>query len=127
MKKVPILLIFTAILFGCKTETKQSTNIVTNSEVQEISMDEGFTNLYEFKNSETHQLLGVNFLTDTSIQFKIIINYSDIYKIEGVASRSSVSMDPEIDEDEEGIAYPSIEYYYEDEKLWIAIRIGMEA
>ncbi len=126
MKNTVFLILFAIILIGCKTETKQSTYNVANSEVQEISLDKEFSNVYEFRNSDTHQLLGVNFLTDTSIQFQILVSYHSINKIEGIASRSSIIMDVEIDEDENGIAYPADEYYYKDEKLWIAIRIGME-
>lgn len=57
------------------------------------------------------QILQINWLTQDSIEFKLIAkNELCDYETQGIAVNKYPNMDPEIDEDANGMAYPVIEY-----------------
>ncbi|MFL5763989.1 MAG: hypothetical protein ACJ77K_08620 [Bacteroidia bacterium] len=86
-----------------------------------------YQNLYVYENENIKEILGVNFIKDNEIEFMGRFKRKDrscITDFNGKAKNSNANMDPEIDEDEDGNAYPSAEYLFEDGKRVISVRIA---
>ena len=85
--------------------------------------------LYQYSNDTLTQVLNVEWIKDNTIRFTLLSeNKGKKCKVEisGVAKHQNSGADPEIDEDEEGIAYPSIEYVSEESDCEVIIRIAMD-
>ena len=84
--------------------------------------------IYIFSNDTLTQKVTLEYLSDNKIRF-VFISKNNIREltdsVKGIAASKS-SVDPEIDEDEEGNAYPTQEYILAG-KYWLSIRIDMES
>lgn len=82
---------------------------------------------YVFSNDTLIQKVTLEYLSDNKIRF-VLLSKNNIRElsdsVKGIATSKS-SEDPEIDEDEEGNAYPAQEYIF-DGDYWLSIRIDME-
>jgi hypothetical protein len=82
---------------------------------------------YSFENDTLLQKIEIVYISNNEIRFKILSKNAKrnlVSTIEGIAKRGE-NTDLEIDEDEDGISYPSVEYVYE-EGCRLSIRIEME-
>jgi hypothetical protein len=80
------------------------------------------------ENDVLKQNLNVTWVASGRIDFSYLITDKKSRlerKLNGIAL--SLNSDPEIDEDEDGDAYPAIEYRYKDGNCQFSIRIDMES
>ncbi len=94
-----------------------------------LPMASNFSGVTTFfaENDVLKQNLNVTWATSDRIDFVYLITDKKSRlerKLNGIAT--SLNNDPEIDEDENGDAYPAIEYWYKDGNCQFAIRIDME-
>ncbi|MFN5168931.1 MAG: hypothetical protein ACK5DD_04860 [Cyclobacteriaceae bacterium] len=88
-----------------------------------------FEMTFEFEDKEQKfgQKLGVTWLTNDSIEFRLLsedgICDTDYW---GSAKNNYPDMDPELDEDENGEAYPASEYVTEQATYSLSIRISLD-
>jgi hypothetical protein len=84
--------------------------------------------VYAFENDTIRQRVALNYLMDTVIRFAYAVENKIRLQssvIQGTAINKYSRNDPEIDQDEEGLAYPADEYVYSNQ-CWLAFRIHME-
>jgi hypothetical protein len=87
--------------------------------------------VYVFENDTIRQRVALNYLTDTVIRFEYTVENTMQKQhsiIRGTAKNKYSGYkwyDPEIDQDEEGLAYPADEYVYSNQ-CWLAFRIHMQ-
>ncbi|KYP15499.1 MAG: hypothetical protein A1D16_08385 [Flavihumibacter sp. CACIAM 22H1] len=84
---------------------------------------------YQFQNDTVFQEIKIDFLDNNRIDFKYVTKNNIkqcVDTIQGVALNKHPDSDPELDNDEEGFGYPSIEYLYEKGEKVLAIRIAMK-
>jgi hypothetical protein len=84
--------------------------------------------VYKLENDTILQILEIKLITNQQVNFALSSTNKPkqkTFKIEGIA-RSKGTADPEIDEDEEGNAYPAISYLFEND-CWLALRIDMQS
>ena len=155
MSKLTVLLII-IISFGCNNKAKDEklagipdSNIESTTKLEkEIKEQEATQNteikplysenkqeeindfetlyLYQDENNELMQSLEVNWLSEDSIQFRLISeNLLCHYKISGIAVKKLVDQDKETDENSEGVAYSAIVYAVIDGGQLSSIRIEM--
>jgi len=96
---------------------------------QALPMASSFPSVATFfaENNVLKQNLNVTWVTPDRIDFIYLITDKKSgfeSKLNGIAT--SLNGDPEIDEDENGDAYPAIEYWFKDCNCQFAIRIDME-
>ena len=107
-----------------RTRSRAKTRVSDKTAISEKLNNESFQ--YFFESDTLKQNVEVKTLSDSTIRFLLIsenkIN-GKIAKIQGVA-KSMTHVDPEIDDDEEGNAYPAKEFIYND-KCILHIRIDM--
>ena len=84
---------------------------------------------YKFENDSVIQLLKVRFVSKNRIQFALVDSAKKqniAFKLIGHA-KASASADPEIDEDEEGTAYPAISFVGENTcPIYIRLELGLK-
>jgi hypothetical protein len=105
-------------------ESLQAKNAVADPQTEKINK---FQNVYIHEDDKSKEILGVNFIKDNEIEFIGRVKKKDlncVMDFHGTAKNKNANADPEIDEDEDGNAYPSYEYLLEDGKFVIAIRIA---
>lgn len=147
MRNLTTIMVLLTILTSCHNKSQQAVLSSSSSSTVVDSIDSGTAakvtistsdtvkpttkakddNLVYFFESDTlKQNVEVKTLSDSTIRFLLIsenkIN-GKIAKIQGVA-KSMTHVDPEIDDDEEGNAYPAKEFIYND-KCILHIRIDM--
>ncbi|MCE2936107.1 MAG: hypothetical protein ACK5V5_09370 [Cyclobacteriaceae bacterium] len=143
-----IILILAAGTFCCKPTSNQedvlttdSLNNDTTSIVNKIENEvsnhnsqlakdfDKFEMIFEFENTDQQlkQRLGVTWLTNDSIEFRLL-SQDDICDTNywGTAKDNYSDMDPESDEDENGESYPASEYVAEEETYSLQIRISLD-
>jgi len=68
-------------------------------------------------------------INDSIIEFSLLVLENDVL-VDLIKSKQAISpglyQDPEIDEDEEGVAYPAQQYFYETADCWISVRIDID-
>jgi hypothetical protein len=104
------------------------TAIATNSKQNELKLN-GYEKTFVYEDNLVKQILGVNYKGENIIEFSLKLEKKDgscKVNFQGEAKNKNENLDPELDEDEEGIAYPSNEFVYEKEKCIIALRIAMK-
>jgi hypothetical protein len=88
-----------------------------------------FKTTFEFENKEQkfQQKLGVTWLTNDSIEFRLL-SVDDICDTNywGTAKNNYPGMDPESDEDENGESYLAYEYVTETDTYLLGIRISLD-
>jgi hypothetical protein len=88
-----------------------------------------FEMTFEFANKEQKfkQKLGVTWLTNDSIEFRLL-SEDDICDTNywGTAKNNYPDMDPESDEDENGVSYLASEYVTEEDTYSLDIRISLD-
>jgi hypothetical protein len=75
------------------------------------------------------QFLGINYTGNNEVEFMLDYrtkNNSCKLSYRGTATNKNAGADPELDEDENGDAYPSDEFLYEKDGYIIAVRIAMK-
>lgn len=88
----------------------------------------GYSQVFDYEDSLVHQILGVNFATEYEIEFTsqfIKKDGSCNFQMKGRAKNINKDLDPELDEDEDGLAYPSNEFIFEEGKCITSVRIAM--
>jgi hypothetical protein len=149
MNKIGLLILtLTVLTFSCQP-TKNQENTSTSDSISddniettdkndnEVSTDtihkgkdfDKFEMTFELENKEQRfkQRLGVTWLTNDSIEFRLL-SEDDICDTDywGNAENNYPDMDPELDEDENGEPYPASEYITEQTKYSLSIRISLE-
>lgn len=84
--------------------------------------------VYNYTFNGIEQKLKITSKSENEIYFEYTIrNTAENCEItlKGNAVNKNPEMDPELDEDEEGVAYPSIQYIYENGDCYLGIRIAM--
>ena len=122
MKKILILF----FLFICINISARSWNTFTKMEsvLNVPVLNKDFVYIYE--NDTLIQTVNITIVNEKGIEFQLFSENkirNQIASIEGVAIKNIG--DAEIDEDEEGNAYPVDEYIYEGD-CWLSFRIDME-
>jgi hypothetical protein len=106
-------------------EEEINNSISSNSVQSPLEIDSVLNYVYE--NDTLIQKIEIQYLSKEKISFLLTSENKQnkkIFKIQGTAL-SIADSDPEIDEDEEGSAYPAQQYIYENE-CWLSIRIDLE-
>jgi hypothetical protein len=122
--------ILTAIVFAssCANTTKTGKNEGnTNKSPATVSLI-GYNQVFNYEDSLVHQILGVNFTTEYEIDFIIQFIKKDgscNIQMKGHAENINKDLETELDEDEDGVAYPSNEFIFENGKCITAVRIAM--
>lgn len=125
-------LIFTLLLslLGCKPYNKPESNpIADDSIVADLSqsdVERKSALTYEYENDTLIQTITIRLISEKELSFTLISKNKQKDKsslINGIARLDGT--DPEIDEDEEGNAYPSQQYIFERD-CWLSIKIDME-
>jgi len=79
------------------------------------------------ENDAVIQTLNVTWKEKNRIDFDFLVKDKKTRKERQLkGSAVSSNQDPEIDEDEEGMAYPAIEFWHKDGSCQFAIRIAMQ-
>lgn len=104
--------------------------IITETNPKENeSVLKDYEKVFIYEDNTVKQTLGVNYKGENLIEFTLNFEKKDgscKVNVQGVAKNKNENLDPELDEDEEGIAYPSNEFIYEKGKCIIALRIAMK-
>jgi len=112
-----------------RTNTDTSSTVVldTIQPLNQPTMELTDYQVYSFENDTLSQRIEVSFVTESEIKFRLVCeNKKRIQssQIEGKA-KCKIDADPEIDEDEDGNAYPAQQYFFEN-YCWLSIRIDLE-
>lgn len=111
-----------------KSQEKVETDNVTENIDDPKDFDK-FEMRFEHEDKEQNfkQRLGITWLTDNSIEFRLMTD-DDICGTDywGSAKDNNVNMDPEMDEDENGDTYAASEYSIEQETYSLRIRISLD-
>lgn len=149
MKKIELLIFVVSLLtFGCRQtgnpeNIKTADSIINENNLTEDqinvtdSLDYGengkdfadFEMVFEYIDKEINlkQKLGVRWVTNDSIEFRLFTE-DDLCDTDywGNAKNNFPESDPETDEDENGIAYPSEEYIVNNMDYSMQIRIALD-
>jgi hypothetical protein len=146
MRKIGfIILTLTAFTISCQPTKNQESISSSDSliETKWTNFDAGeiadstslpkefdkFEMTFEFENREQkfQQKLGVTWLTNDSIEFRLL-SIDDICNTSywGTAKNNYPDMDPESDEDENGESYLASEYVAEEDTYSLDIRISLD-
>ncbi len=143
-----ILLGLIVLMTSCTSNRNQKEKIVENSEidtaalvsnqetVQDINFNEknseplawnSFEMIFMIEKYETKQKLGVSVLSNNLIEFRLNTE-NELCNIEywGKAKNLYPEGDPEIDEDECNVAYPSREFILENKDYMLSVRISLD-
>jgi hypothetical protein len=149
MKQIGLItLIFTVLILGCQPTKNQETVETTdslsnygvdtpdkieepkstdNSEKAKEFSDFEMTFEYENKEQKFRQRLGVTWVTNDSVEFRLFsedeLCDTDYW---GNAKNKYPDMDPESDEDETGESYLASEYVKETETYLLKLRISLD-
>jgi hypothetical protein len=83
--------------------------------------------VYVFENDTIKQSVTLNYLTDIEISFRYTVENKTRQQnafIQGTAKNEYSEYDPEMDEDEEGVAYFADEFIYSSNGFRLAFRIA---
>lgn len=119
-----VLIIF---LIGCNSDLIKN-EPKTEKIIQEKSVRKKSSRIYCIENDTLIQQIIISDREKSNIQFEYSIrNKKNDYKVKfsGIANNKNLNSDPEIDEDENGYAYPSIQYEYQNKDCLIVIRREM--
>ncbi len=123
MKNQCLAFLASALLVSC-LEEKQTKSEEPHLELKDEGAKSNWTT-YVFQNAVEYDSLIVQWLNDSSIQFNVKRdNGLCTFEQSGFAT-CKLNVDSEIDETEEGEAYPSTEYYVSSEGEVFAIRIEL--
>lgn len=147
MRLFGLLIILTTLALSCQPTKNQETaetvdslrggGVTTkdNSTDKEIDNNPGVKDFDKFEMTFEHedkeqklkQRLGVSWLTNDSIAFRLLTE-DDICDTQywGTAKNKYADMDPESDEDETGESYLSSEYVTEEETYLLKLRISLD-
>jgi len=120
-------LLFLLIINSCgekKQENKPKNNLQSSYTKADSS-----SNLYVFENDEKRQILEIVYKSENEINFilKLVTKRTTCNITEtGTAQLQNADGDPEMEEDENGMAFPIKEYICTKGKLKIVIRIDFE-
>jgi len=105
---------------NAKNEVLNEKNIEENGD---------FDYAYFYEDTIFNDVLQVKYLDENKIKFKLIIENKNLKckkEIVGTASLRDSETGMELDEDEEGNAYPVNEFEYKDKECFIYIRISFD-
>lgn len=111
-------------------ETKNSEKELrqdTNNQNIKLKLNK-YDNIFVYEDNYIKQILKVKYINENEILFVIDFeNKDNKHKcvLEGKAINKNRNLDPEIDENEEGNAYPSNEFEFKRGKCIVKIRIAM--
>lgn len=116
-----------------KNDDRDTVNIISQQPVDTLKMQDNrddTTVNYEYTNDTLSQSLALNYTSKHEISFKITSVNKTKNKTSTLtgAGRAHVKLnqDPEMDEDDEGNAYTTIEYHYVEGDCSLSIRIAMD-
>lgn len=129
-----VSIIIAALLTSCgniKEPSKSSNDSLSKKrkDIRPISIQQEPSSqeeIFIYDNDTISQKVEISYLSGDRIAFKLTScnkNQNKKSSIEGVAL--SRNTDPEIDEDEDGNAYPAQQYFFE-KGCWLSFRIDME-
>jgi len=127
MKKLLLLLLQSIVIFGCTNENRINHSNTNNIKMQSNSKgDSAFT--FSYESDSIIQKAKIIFLLDGKIEFSLS-SYNkktgELAKKQGIA-KGEINEDPEIDEDENGNAYPSQQYFFKEKNCHLFFRIDIE-
>lgn len=138
MKKINsmnvLMLLLTISFWGCvffEREPSVEQTQIADSNAKEVVEEKKEINTYQefsFRNDSILQSIKIEDIKPNQIRFEYHVSNekrSCSHTIVGIAIDKKPDMDPVLDEDEEGFGYPSIEYIYEKENCYLAIRRSM--
>ncbi|HBS86152.1 MAG: hypothetical protein A2W91_07650 [Bacteroidetes bacterium GWF2_38_335] len=109
-----------------KTDTLKTDTIVNDENDTDEAEWAKFEKVYNFEKDGHIQKLGVNWLSETEIEYRFTYSKGDcVLELTGKAGNINTDMGTEIDEDEDG-AYPANEYVIETKEMELAFRIDAE-
>lgn len=116
-------------VMGLSTVLAYNNNFLLSNidNLNEFRIKSQSNSLYLYENDTLKQTVEISQLSDKEIHFKFISENKyrkQTFMIEGVALNKYDGI--EIDEDEEGNAYPMLEYIYNGD-CWLAFRIDLKA
>jgi len=133
-------LVFAFLIFSCvsSTQRKESSGRINNQRIiSEINLEQkdsiimnGYDFSFIYEDNTVKESLSVSYKSDSEIIFSLNLRKKDgtcSVVLNGKATNKNENLDPELDEDEEGLAYPSNEYVYENGECTAALRIAMTA
>ena len=118
-------------LDSLKNESLTTKEESTDGRIQDSSVKEfdkfEITFEHEEKDQKLRQRLGVSWLTNDSIEFRLLTE-EDLCDTQysGNAKNKFADMDPESDEDETGESYLASEYVTEEETYILKVRISLD-
>lgn len=108
-----------------KEEKKKDTLSVTDLSDYEKKVA-SFSMIYEYSEEGSKQVIGITKLKNNSIKYHLLTNTLPCdTEYWGIAIDNYADMDPETDEDENGM-YPSREYVSEKSEYIVSIRIALD-
>lgn len=121
-------IIFFLILVSCSGK-KQENN--QNKQTQKATYEKSDTSstLYVFENDEKRQILDIVYISETEIKFilKLVTKRTTCNITEtGTAYLEKLKEEPEMEIDENGLAFPVNEFIYTKGKLKMSFRIDYE-
>ncbi len=115
-----------AVLFCC-SEQNRTTRKVSGKLTNQITQTSGIIK-YMYDNTLYKQVIEIKNLSEIEIEFKINTEdkkTGELSVIQGVAKRK-INVDPEIDEDDKGEGYYSLQYIYINGECKLSIRIAAD-
>ncbi|MCM8569854.1 hypothetical protein NE848_10715 [Gramella jeungdoensis] len=87
-----------------------------------------YSRVYEYNGTDSRQLIGINFIAKDSIGYYLISESLPCdTEYHGKAFNQNYGLDPEIDEDEDGISYPAFQYSDNLQDHVIYIRVALDS
>lgn len=116
-----LALVVSLVSFGCGNKN-------SNTAASETPTTKN-TLLFKYSDNLVEQTLHVTEQDSSGIKFSLLLKKKDgtcKSQVSGIAVNNYKGSDPEIDEDENGVAYPANEFVYNEGECHIAIRIAMD-
>lgn len=131
------IFLISLILFGllsCKNEktekenTSSKTPKILKKNSNPIFSQNDFERVYEYSNGESNQLLGINIIDKKNLSFHLVTKTLPCdTEYWGNAENKYSDIASEVDEDENGTAYGSIEYIKTEGEYTIFIRLAVDS
>ena len=134
MRSVLLFFLFPLFLCSCSLKENKTATSLNDDKEETVNHDEttqqdSYQMIYVYEDDTFKQTLKVSFLNEEEIDF-LFISENKIKKqkesIQGIAKNEYLGFGSvELDEDDDGNAYPVDEYIYHG-NCWLAFRINME-
>lgn len=134
MKKITIALIIISSCQQIDKKHEEASSVKENTGVDTVKTEttsdsdfSSFENIYSYTENYEDQKLGVNWISEDSIEYLFKSKYKDCEtNYSGIAVNPHPDMDYEVDEDNSGISYPTIQFIDNNYSMNIRIAVDQE-